>query len=92
MSFYVRSGPLFWEVYPDPNRKDAKFCCLSSVKAPEELKKERAGQAGCISPRGIADPRGQSAPTISFDDLVTEEAQQKLLNLLDDLLRRLSPR
>src|SRR5688572_2653186 len=57
ISFYLRGGPLFWEIYPRKTRKDAKFSCLSSVDArvPAALKADLLRQFADLSPGKAAD-------------------------------------
>lgn len=88
VSFYIRGGPLFWEVYPRKSRMDAKFSCLSSraARVPAALKEELVRKFADLSPGKAVD--SESAPTLSFDTLVAVGTCAKLFQLLEDALRR----
>jgi hypothetical protein len=88
VSFYVRGGPLFWEVYPRKTRKDAKFCCLSSIdpRVPADPKAQLVRAFADLSPGKEAD--SPSVPTLSFDTLAAVGTCAALLRLLEDALRR----
>ncbi len=88
MSFYVRGGPLFWEIYPRKGERDAKFSCLSSLdrSVPTSLKEELVRRFAVLSASG--QPDSAKAPNLSFNDLLTEDARGRLKRLLEDALAR----
>lgn len=86
VTFRVRGGPIFWQVYPRPSRQDAKFCCLpdSDRRIPVGMRESVVERFARLSASG--QPDSPKSPTLSFDDLVSETNREQLKGFLGELL------
>jgi hypothetical protein len=82
---------VFWQVYPRPTKRDAKFSSVSDPRwlVPEDVRDRLRLRFAELSGGRVDSP---VIPTLSFRDLVTPAARERLKKLLSEVLAELRGR